>query len=200
MTKWAGRLGAPFDQYRTSTLTDPLSTLKIATISAIFDASIALAFNAPSKYANPLFAVIVDPRVVQPGDYLVGSQGTWFIASTEPIKPILTVSCNRTISVSRPGSPMPGMNHYGGATPDSDEVLVTGYPVSILNGTKGERSDGNLPGDTRSPWVQILMPSPPGVIFRAFDLASDDIGRNFVVSAAEETSLGWRLTASLAET
>jgi hypothetical protein len=199
-TKWAGRLGALFDQYRTASLTNPLSTTKIASIKAIFDASASLAFNAPSKYANAMFSVLVDPRVVQPGDYLVGDQGTWFIASTEPIKPILSVACNRTISVSRPGAPMPGMNHYGGATPDTDEVLVTGFPVSILNGTKGERGDANLPGDTRSPWVQILMPSPPGIIFRAFDLVSDDIGRNFIVSAAEETNLGWRLTASLAET
>jgi hypothetical protein len=201
MNKWAGRLGSPFDQYRPTTNACPLLDSPIGTVTAIFDASISLAFNAPAKYADPLFAAIVDPRVVDPGDYLVSAAiGTWFVASTEPLKPILAVSCNRTISIQRPSAPNPGRDFYGGATPPDDEPLMTDFPASVLIGTKGEKTTNGLPGDTRDPWWQILIPSPPDVVIRAFDLISDDVDRHFVVSAAEQTSLGWRLTVSLAET
>ena len=39
-----------------------------------------------------------------------------------------------------------------------------------------------------------MMPAIPDVILRPSDLMADDLGRNAVVSAAELTDLGWRLT------
>ncbi len=202
MSKWGERLGDSFDQYRPqSALVPALSGPVIASPKAIFDASLSLAFNAPSKYNDPLFSAIVDPRVVLPGDYLVNAtRGIFFVASTEPLKPILSVACNRTVSVSHPNPGAPGDNFYGGDNLGAAVQVINQYPASVLNGTKGQRTETNLPGDVRDPWVQVLLPAISGAIIDAFDLISDDLGRNFVISAAERTNLGWRITAEQAET
>jgi hypothetical protein len=202
MTKWAGRLGSPFSQYRpTSALVAPFSQSPIGSTSAIFDASESLAFNAPSKFNDPLFAAIVDPRAVQPGDYLSNdSFGIWYVASTEPLKPILCVSCNRIITVTRPSPGPAGDNFYGGDNLSAAAPILTEYPASVLNGTKGERTDVKLPGDVRDPWVQVLVTAPSTVVIDTFDMIEDDLGRNFIISAAEQSNLGWRITAQQAET
>jgi hypothetical protein len=182
-------------------LSGPISAqYQIGSLPALFDASISLAFNAPSKYANAMFAAIVDPTVVQPMDYLVGAEGTFFIASTEPLKPILCVQCNRVCTFSRPTEAAPSPSFYSGDQPGARTPLLTDVPCSELQGTKGERvAAEQLPTDSRMQWSEILLPGFSGITLRQADRITDDIGRNFVISAVELTDLGWRLTAELAD-
>jgi hypothetical protein len=46
----------------------------------------------------------------------------------------------------------------------------------------------------------VLLPSHPGVVLRLADLMTDDLGRNSIVSGAELTDLGWRLSVKQAAT
>ena len=46
----------------------------------------------------------------------------------------------------------------------------------------------------------MLLPAFPGVVLLPADLMTDDLGRSAVVSAAELTALGWRLTVKQAIT
>lgn len=196
-TKWASKLGSLYTQYRPTGPDNPVSdATQIATIDALFDASVSLAFNAPSVYGNSLFAAIVDPIAVQALDYLVGTDGTFFIASTEPLKPILCVQCARQATFYRPTTQPYSPGYYSG--PVSGTTLMTNVPCSIVNGTKGERNAAEqLPSDSRLPWIQLLAPYFPGVILTESDRITDDIGRNFVISSCELSDLGWRLTAEL---
>ena len=57
-----------------------------------------------------------------------------------------------------------------------------------------------LPSDTSVPYWTVLLPAFPGVVLLPADLMTDDLGRNAVVSAAELTGLGWRLTVKQATT
>jgi len=78
--------------------------------------------------------------------------------------------------------------------------LMTAWPASVLQGAKGEKDGAVLPGDVRLPWWAILLPAFPGVTLRSADIITDDIDRRFIISSAEKTDLGWRITAMQAET
>ena len=198
--KAAQFLGAPFQQYRP---TDPLNPLGISlgSLMADFDIDPKFSYKAPSTYGKPLYYGLFDATNVRVGDYLVGAEGTFFVANMEPNKPVLCVSCNRTVGIFRPQPTPVGPGYYGGdRRSGGEQTLMTGVPVSELQGIRGERGPANLPGDTRMPWIAVLLPAIGGVEIEAADRMNDDLGRWFTVSSAELTNLGWRLTAILADT
>lgn len=198
-SKWASKLGSLYTQYRPTGPINPVTeATQIATVDALFDASVSLAFNAPSVFGNALFAAIVNPTLVQALDYLTGVDGTFLIASTEPLKPIFAVRCDRLATFSRPTPQPSSPGYYSGEVAGADTPLMMNVPCSILNGTKGQRNAAEeLPADSRLPWIQLLAPYFPGVILTESDRITDDTGRNFVISSCELSVLGWRLTAEL---
>ena len=152
-------------------------------------------YGKPNKYGKATWYALVDGTSVQVGDYFIGPQGTFFIAAMQPLLPILVVECNRTISLSRPQAQSgKGAQPYSGMTAADETPYATGVPCSILQGTKGEKSDADLPGDVRSPWWTVLLPGSVGRIQRG-DLIIDDEAQRYMVSSNEQTDLGWRLTA-----
>ena len=199
--------GGAYTQYRPTGTMNPLATV-FGTVIAGFDSTPLLTFRAPDKYGNELFYAAADPSLLAVGDYLVGAIGTLFVAGIEPNKPALCVRCNRVISILRPNAnatvpsaPVFGVQPaYSGAGPTQTQSLLSGWPACVLQGTKGERGVAGLPDDTRLPWVQVLLPSVPGIVLLNNDQMTDDLGERFTISSREQTSLGWRLTAALAST
>lgn len=136
-----------------------------------------------------------------PGDYLVDANtGTVFIGSTDPIKYPLCVACNATLTITRPTPGAAGAGHYEGDTGADETLLGTAWPASVLNGTKGEKPDMNLPGDTRAAWSAILLPPtfPAQIVTGDVATSNDAKPRRYILSACELTDLGWRLTGALA--
>jgi hypothetical protein len=156
-------------------------------------------YSRPNKYGKATWYALVDGTSLQPGDYFFGAQGMFFIAALQPLLPILVVECNRVISVKRPqtqsGTGLIG--NYGGNTADTETAFIAGRPCSILQGTKGEKSETSLPGDTRTPWWTVLLPDT-GTMISPDDIIVDDLDQRYVVSSNERTDLGWRLTAMIA--
>lgn len=172
----------------------------VATLNASFNAE-DMTYGRPNKYGKPTWYGLFDGTLVNVGDYLVGEQGTFFVAQMQLTLPILMVQCNRTINFLRAPAPAGvGALGYGGITAANEQVLMTGWPASILQGTKGEKGDAVLPGDTKTPWWNILVPAYPGVVLRSSDIATDDLNRRYTISSAELTDAGWRLTAMQAVT
>jgi hypothetical protein len=203
--KAAQYLGAPFQQFRATSTTNPLTGPALSTLNAAFDQDPKFSFKAPSGYAKAIYFGLFDGTSVQVGDYLVNAaQGTYFVAGYEPIKPMLCVQSNVVASFFRPAADtLPGYTPvYGGRTEASQTSLMTGWPISCLQGTKGENNatSGRLPGDVRTPWWIILMPTYPGVLLRSSDRMEDNLGRAFTISSVEVTDLGYRMTAVQSET
>lgn len=158
-------------------------------------------YTSPSNYAKPLLWGFFDAAAVAPGDYLVDpNMGTVFVASTDPVRYPLCIACNAVLTFSRPTPGAAGASHYEGDTAADEALLGTGWPASALNGTKGEKTDFSLPGDTRSAWAAILLPPsfPAQLVTGDIAVSNDAKPRRYVLSACEQTSLGWRLTAALA--
>lgn len=197
--KAAARLGAPYQFYRPLSATAPLSTLLLTQNAALSPKSYG--FEKMAKHADYDWCGMFDGTLTRTGDYLVGVDGTFFIGSQFLNLPIMTVKCNRTLRILRPQQQSGvGAVGYGGNIDAVETVLMQDWPASVLAGTKGDKSEANLPGDVKSAWWAILLPSFAGVLLRSDDIITDDLDRRYVVSSAELTDLGWRLTAMQAQT
>ena len=189
--KAAERLGAPFAFHRPSSGNFPGDLLFTRSVSLNAE---DMKYGRPDKYGKATWYALVDGTGLQPGDYFIGA-GAYFIAGMSPLLPILAVECNRTVTLERTKtSPGIGARPYSAIAYDQYAVDV---PCSILQGTKGERNSANLPGDTRLPWWTVLLPAAVGSVGYG-DAATDELGNKYIVSSAELTELGYRLTAALA--
>ena len=200
--KAAKRIGYDTDVFRPDGASDPLNVAnKIATIPASFNAE-DMKYGKPNKYGKPTWYCVVDGRETQVGDYLQNAHdGIFFIAAQQTILPVLVVSCNAVATFYRPQQMNDvGALGYGGNTLAEETAIMTDWPCSILQGSKGEKADAVLPGDTKSAWWSILVPEAVGVLLRSADIIRDTHGRRFVISSAELTDLGWRLSCAQAVT
>ena len=193
--------GRPHQVYRPTDALNPVQPGSlVATLPAAFSGDLSYGFKAAKDYADATWSCVVDGNQTRPGDVLMGAS-TWFIASQEPLLPILAVRCNAVASLSRPSKAGRGGGRqaYGGDTERTETALMAGWPCSLLQGTKGERGDVQLPGDVRMPWFNVIMPAMAGVELLTDDVLTDGLGHRYKVSSAELTAMGWRLTVMLAE-
>ncbi|MCB8874763.1 hypothetical protein [Acidisoma silvae] len=157
-----------------------------------------------ARYGQPLWFAVHDTSYTQPGDYLVGAGGTFFIASQPPLLPTVCVQTNRTVSLSRAeGADAIGINAYGGVAPQRQVPVLVDWPASMLTAASGSRNGGTLPGEPGPPSWAILLPAlPPSELadLRCDDLVQNETGLTAIISAVERSALGWRLTAIQAAT
>lgn len=196
--KAAKRIGFDYQQFRAISASNPLSTTALQTLPASFTTNFS--YSAPNKYGKSDWLGLFDAREFAVGDYLVGRQGTFFIAAMQDTLPILCVQTNRVIDVLRVGmDPGVGLGGWAGGRRADEATIMQGWPASILQGTKGETNDTKLPLDVKTPWWAILLPAWPGVVFRTSDIIRDDLDRKYVISSAELSDMGWRITAMQAQ-
>jgi hypothetical protein len=196
----AAKIGLPYAQYRPTTA-NLVGWSPIGTLLASFNTE-DMTYSKPSKYGKPTFYAVLDGAVTQVGDYFIGKDGTFFIAGMQSLVPILAVECNRVLSFARPQAQaqVGAVTNYEGNTTALQTPLASGWHAAVLQGTKGEKNEVNLPGDVRNPWWAIMLPAIPGVTLRTTDLALDDLGRRYILSSVELTDLGYRITAQQAQT
>lgn len=196
----AKRIGPNYDVFRPASAVNPLQATKALTLPASFNAE-DMKYGKPQKYGKATWYVLIDGTRVQVGDFLKGPGGTFAIVAMQQTLPILVIECNRVATIVRPQQ-LAGVGAigYGGDTDANETPLMQGWPLSILQGTKGEKEGQVLPGDTRSPWWAMLLTAFAGVTLRSGDIVKDDLARRYVISSAELTELGWRLTAMQAQT
>ncbi len=215
-------LGLPFAQYRPIGAGAAIAPGNLlGTIPAWITADPKLMADKPFAYGKPVGYAAVDPALTLPGDYLVGSltlaaggtlgtmtlgsghldgeANVFFIASQDIPAPIQAVICNQVLTITRPSDETPGPGAYGGAKRTSGAPLVTSWPASVIQGKNPAPGELRNPGDTKLPWVAILLPA--GVP----ELRMGDVIRDaqaepniYTVADAELTALGWRLSAWMA--
>lgn len=197
----ARAIGTSTDAYRPSGASDPLAAVnRFLRLRAAFTAPDGR-FSRPNAYGAALWYGVFDAAYTRPGDYLVQEDRVWFVAAQQRLLPVLCVSTNRMVSFWRPAAPSStGVNAYGGITAATNIPLLSNWPASVLGATGGGHTDSSLPVDNSSPNWTVLLPAYPGAILRSSDLMTDDLKRNAVVTAAELTDLGWRITVRQATT
>lgn len=197
----AARIGLNADQYRATSANNPTAPgNKLRTLLASFNAQ-DMGYQRSDKHGEPGWFGLFDGRLTQQGDYLVCNTGTYYIAGQKQTLPILCVLCNNTVDIKRPQSQSGvGALSYGGDTDSTETLLMQQWPCSILHKGGGERGEGKLPGDLGSAQWEVLLPAYAGVMLRFGDIITDNASRRFVISGAELTSLGWRLSTQQVQT
>jgi hypothetical protein len=156
-----------------------------------------------ARYGQPLWFGLYDSVYTEPGDYLVGPLGTFFVASQPPMLPAVCVQTNRILRFVRPrGARNAGLNGYGGVQPGQEDLLLDGWPASVLAASGGGRAGGPLPGEPGPPSWTVLLPALRGahaVALHQGDLVTDEAGTVAMISGVELSDLGWRLTTIQAE-
>jgi hypothetical protein len=189
------------DAYRPAGITLPLAPANRYLRIPVLFTGYAGKFNRPLGYGEAVAHGIFDYSYTRPGDYLVKGDMIWFIASQDVLQPALCVRTNRILSFSRAAAPSStGANNYGGVTASTVTPLIQGWPASVLGSSGSGQPSAGLPSDSSVPYWTVLLPLLPGVTLLPSDLMTDDLGRSAVVSAAESTFLGWRLTVKQAVT
>ncbi|UZO91762.1 hypothetical protein [Roseomonas mucosa] len=198
-------LGLDYDLWRPARALNPLLQInRVGTkVRATFDATTSYQFTSHAPWVQASRAGLFDPLLVQVGDYLIYPNRTdqaYFVAAMEHLAPPLCVICNSRINVRRPGAPDGlGAVGYSGSTPATEVDVMRDWPASILQGGSGQRTDPHLPGDAVVPGWNILLPALPGIDIEFSDLITDHRGRRMLISSAERTGLGWRISARLAQ-
>ncbi|WP_146101694.1 hypothetical protein [Rhodopila globiformis] len=197
----ARHVGQPADAFRPDGPFDPLKRQnRFLRLPAAFVPAKG-GVNAADTYGRPLWHGIFDASYTRTGDYLVLESDTYFIASQAPLLPVLCVTTNRTISIARPTlQTSTGENNYGGFTVNGTMPLMELWPASVLSGGRGGSTSVGLPTDQATMYLDILVPAPNGILLLSGDRISDDLGQSAIISSAELTSLGWRITAKMATT
>jgi hypothetical protein len=197
----ARSIGAQTDAYRPRGADTPLAPAhRFLRLHAAFGPADG-GFSHTNTHGTPLWRGYFDAEYTQPGDYLVQQGRIFFVAAQPDLLPVLCVLTNRIVSFHRPsadGDPTSG--GYGGLTALSNVALAKAWPASVL-GTGGDGyPQAGLPTDTTVPRWTVLLPVMPDLVFSPSDLMTDDLGRSAIVTAAEPSELGWRLSVRQATT
>jgi len=184
----ARRIGMPYIVYRPRSCFAPLSSRnRVIKLFAAFNAGDGL-FRRPGRMGDAVWWGIFDAGYTQPGDYMVSSTRTYFVAAQAPLLPVQCVLTNRLLTIKRPAPVIPG--GYSGMVAETAETILDGWPASVVS--VSTRISGSLPETRFGNW-SVLLPVPP-LMPEVADVVGDDTGRLFVVGAAEQSAMGVRLS------
>ena len=195
----ARHIGDAADAYRPVSPLEPLSVANrfLRLQAAFLPASGGVRRNA--DYDDAGWHGIFDASYTRPGDYLTTSNRTFFIAAQQQFLPILCILTNRIISIGRtPISTYAGVSSYSGSGSASTSPLATGWPASVRGIGGATAGLADLPTSQPALQVTVLLPSIPAIHIASGDMVYDDLGRTIVVSTAEHSELGWRMSCRLA--
>jgi hypothetical protein len=184
----ARKLGTPFIVYRPDGATNPLSSRnRVIKLCASFNAEDER-FRSVAGFGRPIWWGMFDASYTRPGDYLVGASGTYFICAQRPLLPVQCVLTNHVVQILRPATPVSG--GYSGFCVATATHIIAGFPAALIE--EGARvADGGARSQKFGGWSLLLpnLPASPQV----GDVVTDDASMHYVVGAAEQSALGWRL-------
>lgn len=189
-------LGTPYQQYRPKaglTALDPDNLLP-APLAAWLTVDAKLIGNTAPQDGKAVWYGGFDPDLTQPGDYLVGNFGTFFIATQTLPMPISLRYCNTVLTHLKFGVPATGPASRGNdAMPDV--VIADSFPAWLKSAERRSTAELNNPGEVQLPSANILLPlSMPAQIERS-DILEEADGTRWTVQSSDLTLSGYAVVA-----
>ena len=160
--------------------------------------------KAPVSYGHVTWQGLFDTAYTLPGDYIVrrvSRPGTddaavWFVAAQQTLLPPLCVRTSALVTVVRTqASTITGAAGYGGGGALTSVSVLTGWPASVAHSSGTGLNPLDLPASVVPGSWEVLLPNIADLVVRTNDRISDEMGRSAIVTAAERSSLGWRVIA-----
>ena len=195
-TKVGKYIGAVYTVYRAQGPHDPISPANVVTqTNAAIDVSAKMTWPRPAVFgqSEPDAYGAFDTTGINPGDYFVGPQGTFFLHDIEAFVAYHMTWCNTTVSVFRSEAPDFSDAPYMADAVLQDVALAQNWPANVILTGRHERTSLDLPGDAKTGYFMARLPVSFPVQVRQNDRLQEPDGGVFLVAAAELTPLGWRL-------
>lgn len=205
--------GLLYSHYRPTNDGSPLTTPLSISFPALFapnrnQMSPKTQFGTPVSYGVAVWQGFLNGAEVSVGDYFVANPGqnnptvqTFFIASMQPLLPIMAVETNETVTIDRSVTPNQiGSLPYGGERKSTLTTLLTDWPASMLLKGKKEKNPTGLGSDTPQTEMEVLLPFIPGVtpeLWPGDFLTASNRNTRYVTQNVELTDLGYRIRATL---
>jgi hypothetical protein len=191
----ASVVGRPVTQYRPQNILSPLDNSAVVSVfMAAFDSEAELQLSRPIGVGKSAFYLLANASNLGVGDYLIGTMGTFFIASLEDLRPPLVIRTNASLSLVRPVTgASAGLNPPGGDSLATETTIFADWPASVAIGGRTDPGEVALAGDLRMGGWQVLLPAISGVEIRGSDILVDQQSLRRVVIAAELSAMGWRV-------
>lgn len=201
-TQAARMLGNTYTQFRPTGPSAPLTpATTVANVLAWITTDKALKGTAQPERGKDRWYAAIDRTNLMVGDYLVGPDGTYFVTETIWPAPVSLAWTNHIITVARMGSDeAPGASDdYGGFSAQEPVPVLTGWPAWIVERghAAGTGTGMRLPTDSKLPLYEIKLPALANTLILWNDIIIDETGRRYTVAVAEQTPLGWRLSAEM---
>jgi hypothetical protein len=195
--------GQTCDLFRPNGPIDPLAPAnRILRLPAAF-LPLGGGFRRPVSQSQSLWEGLFDSAYTKPGDILrrSGDGAIFFIATQQPLLPVLCVRALRLVTITRPTTAnLAGLNIYGGVVAATDATVAAAWPASMTSQGSQGTSQTNLAAEIAAGTWQVLLPSSLELELRTTDRVTDDRGRVGVIASAETTELGTTLTVRQAST
>ncbi len=193
----AAKVGATHSVYRAPSAISPLLSTPVVTTP--------IGFNIAGQYKDQvqgdqlLWEVIVDPTLVQVGDYLVGPH-TWMVVGMEPLMPMVALRCTDKITASR------GTESF--SQTEGLHSSVQAYAVDVpcyiqLKRDKGFGAPAGYPAATNASaptpeWIIYTGISgvTPAKFFKEGDMITLTTGQLLRIDAASSSTLTWQLVCT----
>ena len=189
MSVAARKLGSVCIVYRPRSINRPIDDgNQIIKLFAAFKPGGSVGFG--SAHFQPLWRGVFDASHTRPGDYIVGVDGVYFVAMQQSAGLVQCVLTNRKITIVRPS--LSSQGGYSGLYASDGQAVIVGWPVALFEDGSNPRSvkagTSSLGG-----WTALLplLPAAPQLA----DVMTDDAGGTYIITAAEQSSIGWRLLA-----
>jgi hypothetical protein len=196
--KAAAALGFPYSWYRPGTVPGiPIQDGNLlGTVTAYITTDASLKSTVPPENNKPIWFGAYDTTLTQPGDYLVGQQGTYFIATEFLPSPPSLVYCNANLTVQRDGGSTPSPQARFGSLLNPT-ILAQDFPGWLMSAERRTTPELAMPGDVPLPSANIMLPvSVTSEILRGDIIL--DIGtttQTYNVQSADLLFAAWNIVA-----
>jgi hypothetical protein len=187
--KAAQRIGFPCSVYRSASMINPIAIGN--RIFTNFYASFAVDFNF-AQYNRPHipdWKAMIDGRVLLHGDWVVGQQGTFYIADLQETLPIAAVQCTRNVSIVRPTYTTTG------ALEQTETTIASQFPVYGFTSRNKAKAPAGFPTSSETeagvPGMQFYVNSQIVGAIQKNDVIIDENGLRFVVDSPTFSSFGY---------
>jgi len=201
--KAASAIGMDCDLFRPCNAFDPLAAENRIMRMPVAFLPVGGRIRRPVLQTDPYWEGVFDAAYAEPGDILRrrADDAVFFIAAKQPLLPVLCVRALRTIAIARPSTAnSAGLNLYGGTVTALDTTIATGWPASLeITAGSGTATAGMQSELTPAAW-NVQLPGSLRLDLQVSDIITDDQGRIGVISIAETTDFGTRLTVKQAST